>query len=782
METTTLLRANIKHKKGAFISVMILTALIVTTAAAVMGVRMNYRSARERACEEADVATSTVFIAERLLDDELLDKVRGSSLVERIKVNDAIVNTGKAVFPNYSDGNSYFFCLMRGGMKLYNSTYDGFEDSIPEPGKGEIYLPFGLHSKMDAKIGDPVKVNFAGTDREFTVKGFLQEPTQGGAMIGWNQVFISKEDYDEIHSFVEPTESDTSTKLFKILNVFKADRELSDKKFQRQLNLETGIISRSVGSLTREDSDKYTGLFMDIVLDVVLGFVGLLFVIVLVIIAHSIRTEIEMDYVNLGILKAQGFTDGKISKVILLRYFFAEAFGVVIGIIASIPIERMLSGVFRGVTAILPDKSIAVGSTAVIVLGVFLLSALIILLCTRRLARISPVRAISGGRKEIYFSSRFTAPVTKRGLTASIAYRSFTSSFGKYIGILFITALLTFFAVTVNVMSAAVNSRQALETMGMYYEDISIRINDTAGHGHIEDYEKTVEKYSHIEKKYYVTGLYLSLNGESVMCEVWDEIKYLPGLLKGRLPIYENEVMITGSVADTLDLKMGDRVTMAGKKQEAEYIVSGIYQTGNDAGYCTAMSLEAAKRIGIKNVSNLGMVLTDTSELEKIAEELNSEYGNMITASANRFEKDITNDTLMTSARAIRFMIYAFSGVFALVAVIMVCSKAFSQERTDLGIYKAMGFTSGRLRRQFAVRFLIISLIGSVVGAAAGALFSVDILNLVFSLFGISRVQSDSTPLTFIMAAAFVCLSTAVFAYLTSRRIKKIEVRELVTE
>ena len=337
-------------------------------------------------------------------------------------------------------------------------------------------------------------------------------------------------------------------------------------------------------------------------------------------------------------------------------------------------------------------------------------------------------------------------------------------------------------AVTVNVMSAAVNSRQALETMGMYYEDISIRINDTAGHGHIEDYEKIVEKYSHIEKKYYVTGLYLSLNGESVMCEVWDEIKYLPGLLKGRLPIYENEVMITGSVADTLDLKMGDRVTMAGKKQEAEYIVSGIYQTGNDAGYCTAMSLEAAKRIGIKNVSNLGMVLTDTSELEKIAEELNSEYGNMITASANRFEKDITNDTLMTSARAIRLMIYAFSGVFALVAVIMVCSKAFSQERTDLGIYKAMGFTSGRLRRQFAVRFLIISLIGSVVGAAAGALFSVDILNLVFSLFGISRVQSDSTPLTFIMAAAFVCLSTAVFAYLTSRRIKKIEVRELVTE
>lgn len=601
-------------------------------------------------------------------------------------------------------------------------------------------------------------------------------------MIGWKQVFVSDEEYQALYDEVKPFETDSHTKLFKAVRVFKADKELSDAKFQRELNLETNIISKSAGSLTLEQSQKYTGLFMTIVLDVVLGFVALLFIIVLVIIAHSIRTEIEMDYVNLGILKSQGFTDRGIAKIILMRYFFAEALGMALGIAASIPLERVLGNIFRKVTGILPDHSIAFGGSALIVAGVFILSALIIFISTRRLAKISPVRAISGGREEIYFSSRFTAPITKRGLTASIAYRSFTSAFGKYIGILFIAALLTFFTVTVNVMSSAIGSRQALESMGMFFGDISIRVTDSEGAEHIEDYEKIIEKYSPIEKKYYCSGTYYSLNGESIFCETWLDMTYMPGLLEGRKPKYDNEMIITEQAADALDLKIGDEVTVSGRTKEDKYIITGIYQTGNDTGYAFAMLFEGAKRIGAKYVYNYDMVLTDTSKIDDIAKEINDEYGSIITASAYKYEEDIYNDTLMVAASAMKKMIYAFSGIFALVAVIMVCSKSFMQERTDLGIYKAMGFTSRRLRRQFAVRFLIISLIGSVFGALAGAFFSGDVLNLIFSLFGINNVTQNNSPLTFITAAAFVCISTAVFAYLTSGKIKKIEVRELITE
>ena len=783
MELSILLKANIKYKKGSFISVMILTLIIVTTAAAVLGVRKNYQSALKTAQDGAEVGSANIYISDRSLDEDLLDKVRRSSLVDKAEVYDSFVNTGKTVFPRYSDENSYFFFVMRDGLKLYSPGHDSFEDTIPELNKGEIYLPYGLRSKMDCTEGDIIKSEFSGTVREFRIKGFLQEPVHGSSMIGWKNVFISRSDYDEIYRIVEAAESETNTKLFKEVRVFKADSGLSDAKFLRQLNLETGIVSKSTGSLTNEQSEKYTGLFMNIILDVVLGFVAVLFVIVLIIIAHSIRTEIEMDYENLGILKAQGFTNRKITQVILLRYVLAEIIGMAAGIILSVPLERSLSGIFMKTTGILPDRSIAFGGTALIVLGIFLLSAGLVFFSARRLARISPVRAISGGREDIYFSSRLTAPITKRGLTASIAYRSFTSSLGKYIGILFITALLTFFTVTVNVMSSAINSRSALESMGIYYDDISLRAKDSQELlSRIDEIERTVEKYTPIEKKYYGSAVYLSVDGENIMCEVWKDVHFLPGLLKGRLPLYNNEILVTISAADALDLEIGSRVTVSRKTQEESYIVSGIYQTGNDAGYCTAMSLDAAKRIGINSLSSFGLVLADTSEADQIAKELNSRYGELLTATAQRFEDDLYNDTLMSAARAMRIMIYAFSGVFALVAVIMVCTKAFMQERTDLGIYKSIGFTERKLRKQFAVRFLIISLAGSIVGAAAGALFSDDLLNLIFSLFGVNRVTTDSTPLTFIGAGAFITASVTLFALLTSRRIKKVSIRELITE
>ena len=42
MEILTLLKANIRRKKGSFISIVVLTFLIMATAAAVLGIRHNY--------------------------------------------------------------------------------------------------------------------------------------------------------------------------------------------------------------------------------------------------------------------------------------------------------------------------------------------------------------------------------------------------------------------------------------------------------------------------------------------------------------------------------------------------------------------------------------------------------------------------------------------------------------------------------------------------------------------------------------------------------------------
>ncbi|MGN0552345.1 MAG: FtsX-like permease family protein, partial [Oscillospiraceae bacterium] len=127
-------------------------------------------------------------------------------------------------------------------------------------------------------------------------------------------------------------------------------------------------------------------------------------------------------------------------------------------------------------------------------------------------------------------------------------------------------------------------------------------------------------------------------------------------------------------------------------------------------------------------------------------------------------------------------VIYSVSAVFALVAVHMVCSKAFLRERRDSGIYKALGFTSGRLRICFAIRFLIISVIGGALGAVLSAFFSDRLLSLLLKNIGITCFDSKINVFIALFPVLMICLCFFVFAYFSSGKIKKVEIRELVSE
>lgn len=47
-----------------------------------------------------------------------------------------------------------------------------------------------------------------------------------------------------------------------------------------------------------------------------------------------------------------------------------------------------------------------------------------------------------------------------------------------------------------------------------------------------------------------------------------------------------------------------------------------------------------------------------------------------------------------------------------MVIVAMSCKKSFNIERKMLGVYKAMGFSSIRLRLQFVARYALVFLVG----------------------------------------------------------------------
>ncbi len=785
MDMWIVLLANIKKKKGIFIGIVLLTAIIVSSMMTMFGVRDNNTAGIKNAFEEGERGNTLIYIREDRLTQEVKDAVEGHQLVESVRYYDAVETNG-VWSGEHKDGNSYFIQEMRSDIFVFNEALDGFEQTLPELKTGEVYVPLGVKSVLHCEVGDRITFATISGKYEYTIKGFVLEPHNGSSVIGWKNVFINQKDFAAMRTAAKEKGTEEITACVTCVEVYKKEAcNLSDAKFQQKLNLDTNIVSLSGGAITRETSERYTGLFIEFVTNVLLVFVGMLFVIVLIAMGNSITTQIETDYKDLGILKSCGYTKTRIRILLVLQYIIAEVIGTVIGILAARPIERFLNKRFQTMTGILPTDRIPILKTLVGIGLILLISALLIVVKTGKIGKLSPVKAIAGGAEDVYFRSRLQLPIYPKCISVSLTCRQFTSNQKRYVGTVMVVAILTFFMVTVNLMSNLLTSRTALESMGMELADVEIYYNYN-NEGMSAEVVEAVEDYilGHYdtEKMYSTAKGYVSINGENVYCTIYRHPEDIGGIIKGRAPIYENEVLITEMVAEELGVHMGDEVTVAKNELNGQYIVSGIYQCINDSGMAFAMNYEGAQKIAEINVSYTGIRLSDPSQKEQIVSELQAEFQDLVFVESFSLEEDGVDDVMELAVNSVKIIIYAMSVVFAFVVVQMLCGKTFARERTDIGIYKALGFTVRRLRIQFAGRFLIVALIGAAIGMVMSVIFSARLLNLVLSIIGLVKVSTEYNFITVVLPILLVGVSFFIFAYFTSRKIKKVKTRELITE
>lgn len=785
MEIFTLVKANIRKKKSSFISIIILMTIVVASIVTILGVKKNYQEGMERAYEVSDVGEIVAPIKSTKMTEELKRKVENSSLVERVVYYDAILCEGRTV-GEMKESDPGFLLEMHEGIKVYNRDLDGFLEDIPELKQGEIYLPLGSKGKLSCDIGDTVKIAFIkGMEKEFEIKGFVQEPVMGALMISFKQMFISKEDYDAISKECYAIQTEDISFDMTILSIHQSpESELSSAKFQRELNMETNVIATSFAALTIDQSRNYSMLMTDIILNIVLVFAIFLFVIVLIVMGHSVSTEIEIDYVALGVLKSQGFTKEKLRQLFLWQYGLAEVIGMIFGCLVAIPLQAMVGAVCQAMVGTLPTSQVVNATSLLLIFGIVAVSFILIHISTAKVVSISPVRAILGGREQIYFDHLLQLPIAKKILATSLAFRQVTSGKKRYAGVVLIVAILTFFMISVNLMGDVLYSDDVFATMGFVMPDIEVQAKTEDMAKSLEQVDERIEEYSKLTDVNSMTGGYMSLNGENLQCVLYEYPESIPGLLEGRLPLYDNEILITEFVAESLNLEMGDEVTVSEYDKEEKYIISGIHQTTADVGMAFVMNKKGKERLRNEDITLYSRyyVLEDKTQLDAIEKMLQEKYGDELEVEVYTEENNPITSVYSAMITVLQMIINAFSLIFVAVAVRMVCTKVFLQERTDIGIYKAIGFTSGKLRMQFAMRFFLVALVGAVFGILLSVLASAKAIGVVMRFAGITKLVLTFTFESLVLPVVIISVSCMVFAFIASSKIKKVEVRELVVE
>ena len=779
-----MLLANLRHKKGSFTGVIILMTILTLSYA----ITINNTRNLEQTADESFTARQIGDLIFQLYDSpsaEITDVLRSHPEIAGIREEHHLVMDAPMLIngEEYTDID-YLRCEQDTDLVFGGDLKSLYAHTPLNP--GEVYLSYKLSRAAAYAPGSRIRlVTGSGSEEIFTVRGYYQEVVDNTQGI----MLLCPSDFDRLYAGRDDV-FDSGHVLFGTVELHISLQKGTDlRALEKALKEECSLYDEAWTVSTKEELWTAVTVMTSTGTRILAVYVLLLVVIVLIVIGNSIGTAVETEYVNLGILKAVGFGKKQLRAVWFLQYSLAVLIGSVLGIVLSVPATEFFGSLFSRLSNIVTSNAPAVGRCALAASAILLVCMIYVVLATSRIGRISPVRAISGGHSEIYFDSRLQMRIRKRGLSFFLAMRQLTSRMRSYLGSLMIVSLLVFFLCTVMIFTGGINADLFVTPTG----DIEMNmLSGTFTQEHEPELRALCDRYDPEAEILLWTGRYMYAEDEKTLAEDYHQKAMFTNPLEGRVPDYGNEITVTELFAQKMQKQIGDTVTVKYGGKRADFVITGFIQSvHNLGGAVIQMTDEGGRRIGVEAPDRGYVQLTDLSQKTALTDALNSEMSEYFTAKEfepNAYMKDIL-DTVDIIMKAVKWAVYSVTLLFAAVVVTMICRRTFLKERTDIGIFKAVGFSVPLLRRpvpllrrQFAERFLLIAVIGSAVGCAAAALFSRRLLSVLMRFIGISRFGADFTWEIFLLPALAVSAAFFLFAYFASRRVRSVSVRELISE
>ena len=809
------LRGNMRRNKGVHISVFVLMLIISLAFCSVLSYYTNSIRHDSEAMEEVGYGGMLAALyGENRLDaygtsaDKIIKNIGKCDAVQEVKATDVVYLLLKDC--NGKGGNSSFVLNDTDSVLTYDQYDVDNKMTDRRLEKGEVSVPFSFIGMYDCKIGDTVELGNDNGSYTFKVASFFEDPYMGSSVMGIKTILISDEDFADLKAKAAEDhrsgleDDKRSFELSKLIIIDKKPGlDLTEMEFERELNNVSDFASYCWITLSKEQAGSYMLLMTKVFSAVLLIFVVLLLVAAMIVLGHFC-CSLEMDFVNIGILKAVGMTNASVKLALLAGYMCTVAAGLFAGIPLAIPILKIINSATRSSSGLEVPSDINVGLVLCVILAILLLVAAFIMLKTRRISEATPIKAIRGGRDSVHFSSVLKLPVSGKKLGVSLAYRQFISEKKQYAAAIIVTAILAMFMILMNDMMRWFNSQNMLVDM------FSVTKYDLTASFVDEDTQKDIENVisEHTAyRKYQMSSEYLLFDDVQMYCYIVEAPDMINTIRKGRTCTYDNEVLITQYVADGFHMNVGDTVTVKRGGVARKMVISGIYDSANDMGKNFAISKAAYSKFAREEtVSESGVSgavksssdeeewsgkgicydLDNTDECDAIIQEIDKRYGDNqgITYSIHSAKDDFEGvaGTVNIAIQGLTLLTYMLGAVFVIVTVIIVCGKVLMREQKDIGIYKALGFTSFRLRCQLAVRFIVTAVVGSLLGIVLALIVSKPFFKAGFESFGIYSFNLSTSVISLVIPLVFMSVLFSVVAFIRAGNIRKVQPQVLIAD
>ena len=767
----SLILHNLKKAKGQFASfciVMIITAVILNTALVLLFRTSDAYDELFQKLDTAEISVTIPYGMEReetekdiLKLDSVTDAERGEALfacadLQEFQDSEFTMNT---FFYRFGDERR----LTRHEVTKTAETSDEMS----------LYIPLYLSELGGYKTGETIRYIIDKTEYCFTVKGIISQMQYGNYGTGYIGLYLSDSAYDalwEDENFTRVTE-------YRIRTAEGADIP-SVKNSVNRLFKDGNI---PVLSLLDSETSKGTRTMVSTSIVLFLTVFALIVLIVSIFLSRfKVKNTIDEEINEMGVLKGIGYTSRMLIFSQVIPYVIVCGAGLIAGVAVSyllIPAAANILAVQSGFSFVPGFDLTAALITVVTVLAVVFL---FVLFAAKKIKKLEPINAIRGiDPLKPAVKNRFPLDTSKGAVGLNLILKQTFESAGRNILIFAVTFVLMILLAFTGTLLFNVNVKPEnfLTTLSEELPDIRVR----AENGKADELIFVFENENVKALKYgTVMTEYTDGNIPTIVCEDFsrleNDISY-----EGRHPENADEIAIGSAFAD--DHSVGDTFTLLYGNKEYDFTVKGFIQSVNNNGLIAEITDKGYERMTDSDLETYNLYLDEDSDIAAFVQKLESDHDEL-TASVNNAAKEtesmqIMYSSLITVAAIVLFIIT----VLIVVLILYVIFRSMlTGMKTDLGIYKAMGFTSGQLMTRTVAGITPIVFIGAVASALLGILYLPAMLDGIFGVLGAMKNNFEIPVFLLIVMSVILTAVNVIIGMLLCRPIKKIDPYSLIKE
>lgn len=648
---------------------------------------------------------------------------------------------------------------------------------------GEIAFPKLEAEANELQIGDKVRIVIGEVEQEFTIAAITKDFAFGTAFMGFKRALICEEDFERYAN----QEGLVPTIIYCINEKMQSDFMTNWQK--QNFNI-IAMVDRNTLSMA---------YLMDMLIAAILIIVSIcLILIAFMVLRFTIIFTLQEDYREIGIMKAIGLRDRGIKGVYLVKYLGISVLAAVFGVIVSFPFGSMLlkQTIVNFVIKDAEQNAFLHIICAIVVVVVVLLFSNA---SANKLRKFSAIDAIRNGSNGERYQVKSRMRLWKRTYMKPGFYMACNDilSNPKRFLTLFITFCLGTLLILVP-MSAlhTLTSDHVISLFSMEPSDVYLDNGRTDDYIAAKNVKKILDDLAELEStmlendvnaKAGIDIAYLipcySDNKEKkvsylIMQEAgsWDR-SY--GVLMGREPEAEDEIMLTEITAEEMNVGIGDTITFEYPDREEKFMITGLYQSMMNLGKGFRVSRDA--KLDENYMSALLCIQVevedmDSDEAYECLKEIFPDYG---VKQVQEFIDDMMGDVSGMIQTVIYLLTVVVLVINGLITALMM-KAMIARERGDVALLKSIGFSNAKISAWQIERVLLLLVTSIAFGTVLSKFLSPCLMGPIFAMMGANRIELVVKPLeTYVIYPGILLVVTGLVASLCTHDVKKIEAREV---